>query len=212
MGYHRAGWDVVGVDIEPQPHYPFEFHQGDALAWLGDPFGSGRWQAGFDAIHASPPCQDYSAAMRHISGDYPRLIEPTRELLIETGLPWIIENVPGAPLPTSMTLDGRFGVELCGSMFGLRVRRHRLFETSFPIGAPRSCDHRQPAMNPHNQDARDRMYVEYGRGDPELVWRAEMRVEWMSRYEAREAIPPAYTEHVGAVLLSHLRSTVHSTG
>jgi DNA (cytosine-5)-methyltransferase 1 len=203
VGYHRAGFEVVGVDIELQPNYPFEFIQDDALDYARPRF-TGHISTEFDAIHASPPCQDYSKAMRHLSNRQPRLIEELREVLRATGLPWVIENVPGAPLVHGDTLDGRHGVELCGTMFGLRVWRHRLFETTFPVGVPRLCDHSAPAMNPHNQDARDRMYEEFGRGDPEPIWREEMDVGWMKRYEAREAIPPAYTEHIGGYLLEEV--------
>ena len=193
MGYHRAGFEVIGVDIEAQPRYPFEFHEADALTYPLD---------GFDAIHASPPCQDYSRAMRHLSGgDYPRLIEPVRDMLQATGLPWVIENVPGAPLVTSPTLDGRYGVELCGTGFGLRVYRHRLFETNWPIPAGPGCSHTRPALNPHRSEGREAIYREFGRGDPEKVWAAEMGVEWMARYEVREAIPPVYTEWIGRHLI-----------
>jgi DNA (cytosine-5)-methyltransferase 1 len=202
MGYHRAGFDVVGVDIKPQPRYPFEFEQAEALSWLR--LSSLLNGVPFDAIHASPPCQAYSKAMRHLSAPTERLIEETRALLAATGLPWIMENVEGAPLPRASTLTGEHGVELCGTMFGLRVWRHRLFETSFPITPPRGCDHRDPAMNPHNQRGRDRITAEFGEGDQERPWRADMGVEWMGRYEAREAIPPAYTEWLGARLLEHV--------
>lgn len=192
MGYYRAGFDVVGVDINPQSRYPFEFHQADAMTYPLD---------GFDAIHASPPCQDYSKAMRHLAGDYPRLIEPVRNRIIASALPWIIENVEGAPLPRQDDLFGAHGVELCGTMFGLRIWRHRLFEMSFPVSSPCGCKHTLPAMNPHNQLGRDRMYAELGRCDPERPWRAEMGVEWMGKHEGREAIPPAYTEYIGSQLL-----------
>lgn len=206
MGYYRAGFEVHGVDIEPQPRYPFDFVAMDALdldwEWVASDFG---------AIHASPPCQDYSKAMRHLSGDYPRLIEPVRDRLAASGLPWVIENVPGAPLPVQADLFGRYGAELCGSMFGLQasglqIRRHRLFETSFPLTAPRGCDHSLPAFNPHNGSSRgrQRIYDAFGRCDPERPWLACMGVEWMNRYEGREAIPPAYTEYIGRTLLRHL--------
>lgn len=198
-GYVRAGFDVVGVDINPQPHYPYTFRQGDALRVNPE-----HIRRNFDAIHASPPCQDYSKAMRHLAAPTQRLIAPTRTLLDAAGLPYVIENVEGAPLPRQSTLTGDHGVELCGTMFGLRVWRHRLFETSFPISAPRGCDHRLPAMNPHNQIGRDRITAEFGAGDQERPWRAEMGVPWMTRYEAREAIPPEYTEFIGQFLIQHL--------
>ena len=131
MGYHRAGFEVVGVDNRPQPNYPFEFWQRDALLVLRtcDPFD-------FDAIHASPPCQAFTAYQRTCNvGDYPDLIAPVRELLKATGLPYVIENVHGAPLLES--------VVLCGSQFDLDVQRHRLFETNWPLDAPwQGCRHK----------------------------------------------------------------------
>jgi DNA (cytosine-5)-methyltransferase 1 len=133
------------------------------------------------------------------------LIDAVRARLERIGLPWVIENVPGAPLPEQSDLFGAHGVVLCGSMFGLRVHRHRLFEASFPLATPRPCGHRGLAMNPHNQAGRDRIYEEFGRGDPERVWRRDMGVEWMGKYEAREAIPPSYTEWIGRELLAHIQ-------
>lgn len=199
QGYADAGFDVFGVDIAPQPRYPFPFIQGDALAppvRLED----------FDVIHASPPCQDYSTAMRHLAKPQPRLIEPVRELLSRSGRPWIIENVPGAPLARQPDLLGGFGVELCGTMFGLPVWRHRLFEASFAlIPAPRGCDHSTPAMNPHNQAGRDRIYAEYGgKQNPDPIWNAAMGVPWMNKHEGREAIPPRMTAFLGEQLIQHL--------
>lgn len=197
VGYHRAGFEVVGVDIKPQPRYPFEFHQADAMTYPLD---------GFDAIHASPPCQMYSDNMRHLSLPQPMLIEPMRDRLLTSGIPWVIENVEGAPLPTQSTLDGRHGVELCGTMFGLPVWRHRLFETSFPVEAPGGCSHRmRHAMNPHNQRGRDRIYAEIGRQDPERPWLEAMGVGWMGRLEGREAVPPAFTAYLGRFLAMEVR-------
>src|SRR4249919_969741 len=123
MGYHRAGFDIVGVDHRPQPNYPFEFRQMDAFAAL-KPLAPILEH--FDAIHASPPCQEYSSAGKAnkvtLGTAYVDLYEPTRELLEQTGLPWVIENVTAAP--------SRSGVVLCGSMFGLPIWRHRTFESS----------------------------------------------------------------------------------
>jgi DNA (cytosine-5)-methyltransferase 1 len=191
MGYSRAGFDVVGVDLSPQPRYPFEFHQADAMAFPLD---------GFDVIHASPPCQAYSKAMKHLAAPTPMLLEATRERLENAGVPWVIENVVGAPIPESSDLFGDHGLMLCGSAFGLRVWRHRLFLTSAPMVGP-GCRHKGWAMNPHSVAGRLRIYAEFGRRDPEILWRNEMGVEWMERYEAREAIPPAYTEWIGTQLL-----------
>jgi DNA (cytosine-5)-methyltransferase 1 len=125
MGYHRAGFDVVGVDIRPQLRYPFEFVQADALTFPPD---------GFDAIHASPPCQRFSTTASLHTAKYPDLIEPTRRLLAATGLPYVIENVVGAPLVSP--------IRLCGSSFGLGVRRHRLFECGrFDVVLVPPCAH-----------------------------------------------------------------------
>lgn len=190
VGYQRAGFDVVGVDVELQPHYPFwDVLQDDAMALLDDD----DFVSGFDVIHASPPCQMYSRAMKHLAFDQPMLLEPVRERLQEIGKPYVIENVVGAPMPTA--------VQVCGTGLGLRVYRHRLFESNIDIVGT-DCDHSVPAMNPHNQAGRDAMYAEFGRRDPEPRWRQEMGVEWMSRYEAREAIPPAYTEHIGRQVIA----------
>jgi DNA (cytosine-5)-methyltransferase 1 len=133
------------------------------------------------------------------------LIEPIREKLIDVGLPWVIENVEGAPLPRRSNLFGEHGVELCGSMFGLPLWRHRLFECSFAIQPPGDCDHKAFAMNPYNQAGRDRISREHGPGDQERPWREAMGVGWMSRYEAREAVPPAFTAYLGRHLAAEVR-------
>jgi len=188
MGYHRAGFDVTGVDINPQPRYPFTFIQADAMTYPLDEF---------DAIHASPPCQDYSKAMRHLAtSNYPRLIDPMRARL--AGLPvWVIENVPGSPIPWQSDLFGRHGVELCGSMFGYPIWRHRLFELPFPVSTPRGCDH---SCRPYNRNRSKRPGGRTSNRD----WREGLGVPWMTTDEADEAIPPAYTEYIGAQLLGYL--------
>jgi DNA (cytosine-5)-methyltransferase 1 len=132
MGYSRAGFEVVGVDIEPQPRYQFEFIQADALEVLApwhDDDGSFRspWVQRFDAIHASPPCQAYTPLNAYNHKAYPDLVFDTRVLLEQTGLPYVIENVTQAPLIDPTTL--------CGTMFGLRLYRHKAFEASFSLGA-----------------------------------------------------------------------------
>lgn len=192
MGYHRAGFDVVGVDVKPQKNYPFEFVQADAMTFD---------LSGFDVIHASPPCQAYSKAMRHLSNGAAMLIDETRDRLQATGKPWVIENVEGAPLATCTTLFGEHGVLLCGSMFGLKIWRHRRFETSFPVRPPKACDHAEPPINPTRQSSAALVREKYGI-NPETVWRQEMAVPWMLKDEARQAIPPAYTEWIGRQLLS----------
>lgn len=205
-GYRRAGLQVVGVDIEDKSERnPHRFVQGDALEYL-EAHGHE-----YDLIHASPPCQSYSRALRHMAAPQPKLIDATMALLHKIGKPWIIENVVGAPLANGCDLFGNHGVELCGTMFGLRVYRHRIFQTSFPIAQPRPCDHSRHAMNPHSSAGRDRMYREFGRGDPERVWAKEMGVEWMSRSGAREAVPPVFTEYIALQFLKH-RVTAYGLG
>lgn len=209
MGYHRAGFDVVGVDINPQPRYPFQFVRADAEDVLAGLNVNALAEIGrVDAIHASPPCQDYSRAMRCFvqPGQYPRLIEPIREHLLLSGRPWVIENVPGAPLPTQTDLFGAYGVELCGTMFDLRIWRHRLFETSFPITPPRGCDHALAPMNPHKAPTRKKWRALLDGEPVETAWRAEMGVPWMNQAEGREAVPPSYTEHIGLRLLTQMEA------
>lgn len=199
LGYARAGFEVIGVDVEYQPNYPFTFMQGDALdMWP-------RGYEGFDAIHASPPCQGYSD-LRHRTGvEYPRLIGPTRQLLRRLGLPYVIENVEGAPLREPITL--------CGTMFpGLRVLRHRLFESSVPLVTPAHPE-KHPLVFTH-----DKRKGHYGRLDQDTAFvqvtgggncslanaRAAMGIDWMNKAEINEAIPPAYTEFIGGQLLAAL--------
>jgi len=155
-GYSRAGFEIVGVDHQPMPRFPFEFVQGDALEYLE--------QHGheFDAIHASPPCQAYSAAMRHLSNGAPKLIDAVRERMERIENPWIIENVEGAPLATRTTMFGEHGVKLCGTQFGLRIWRHRLFETSFPVRSAGPCRHDGHPINPHRAESRKRLREEAG--------------------------------------------------
>jgi DNA (cytosine-5)-methyltransferase 1 len=188
MGYHRAGFHVVGVDHVEQPNYPFEFRQADAIEYLQE-LGHA-----FDAVHASPPCQAFTAYQRrpdHVS-ESPDLVAATRDALIAARKPWVIENVPGAPLNNPFTL--------CGSMFGLDVRRHRLFESRFPILLVPECDHESqtPRFPPATNRTNLRRTVEVG------VWRIPldvqqkaMGIDWMSREELSQAIPPAYTEWIG---------------
>jgi DNA (cytosine-5)-methyltransferase 1 len=195
VGYHRAGFDVVGVDNRPQPRYPFEFVQADATTYPLD---------GFDAIHASPPCQAYSVTASLHTAEYPRLIEPIRHRLAATGRPYLIENVVGAPLLNP--------VRLCGSSFGLGVRRHRLFETSFPVGFVPPCAHYlQPAPVDVTGTGASRLggRPDGGGGNsrkPRNLDHARdvMGIDWMRRVELAEAIPPAYAEYIGAQLLTHL--------
>jgi DNA (cytosine-5)-methyltransferase 1 len=194
MGYHRAGFDVVGVDIEPQPHYPFRFIQADAIEYIREHGHE------YDAIHASPPCQGYSRT-RSIPGrdasSYPLLIEDVRSLLIATGQPWVIENVPGAPLVS--------GVMLCGAMFGLRVYRHRLFESSVFLLAPPHMKHREK-IGTHKLASYigqpGAMVTVAGHLFSREAGSVAMGIDWMTREELAEAIPPAYTEFIGTHLLA----------
>lgn len=201
MGYHRAGFEVVGIDIAPQPNYPFEFWQCDALTFLSYLENRRR----FDVIHASPPCQAYSTLGSLSEKTYPDLYEPTRERLLESGLPWVIENVIGAPY--------RSGFVLCGSSFGLRIRRHRNFEASIAVLAP-ACDHGwqrdriYPALNgaDRKRGGRSGIVGVYGNGGDKRadLWPAAMGIDWMTRQELTQAIPPAYTQFVGVQLINAL--------
>jgi DNA (cytosine-5)-methyltransferase 1 len=198
MGYHRAGFDVVGVDIRAQPNYPFEFHQIDVLTMRGCALVS------FDAVHASPPCQAYiRSGMVAKDGRHPKLIEPVRELLEQTGLPWVIENVPGSPI--------RPDAVLCGSMFGLNVRRHRWFEFSWaePL-LTLGCDHSRPVTgvygHPHGKGGAWRNGKRPMLPSDRETWSREMGIDWMKPLELAEAIPPAYTELIGHQLMAHVRA------
>jgi hypothetical protein len=204
MGYHQAGFDVVGVDVWPQPNYPFVAFQDEALDWLAQWQDEGRHEPGwgFDAIHASPPCQRWSTKTRD-RANHPDLITPLRPLLEATGLPYVIENVPEAPL--------RRDLILCGSMFGLGVQRHRVFESNEPLMAP-SCAHgQQPAryrIYDHGRWYTSRIVHVFGTGGGKgrEHWQQAMGIDWTNDTdELREAIPPAYTELIGHQLLQHLR-------
>ncbi len=202
-GYSMAGFDVVGVDIKPQPNYPYPFVQTDALKL--DP----KFISTFDAIHASPPCQSYSdLAKRNGNADaWPRLIDPIRDVLASSGLPYIIENVEGAPL--------RNPIVLCGTMFeGLRVLRHRLFEANFAILTPKHGVHpkvhtfdKRKSHYGKTDDMRDFVQVTGGGNCTIAAARDAMGIDWMTKNELNEAIPPAYTRFIGKQLLAHLLAT-----
>jgi DNA (cytosine-5)-methyltransferase 1 len=195
VGYARAGFDVVGVDINPQRNYPYEFHQADAIHFLAE-----HWRE-FDAVHASPPCQRFSAMSACRPGlaeEYPDLIAATRNLLALTGLPYVIENVPGSPLNDP--------VVLCGQMVGLELYRHRLFETNWLLWQPEHPKHRIPASKAGHWKPGTIMSVS-GHVSPIAVAKAAMGIDWMTRAELAESIPPAYTELIGEQLLDLLDST-----
>jgi DNA (cytosine-5)-methyltransferase 1 len=200
VGYHRAGFDVVGVDIAPQPRYPYEFVQADALEMLSEPAILGNAGGNFAVIHASPPCQRWSVAtVMHDRSKYPDLIGPTRDRLATSGLPCIIENVPGAPL--------RPDYKLCGCMFDLPgLRRERWFETSwqgFQFRHP--CHHVGTTITVSGHGSQGREYAA-GTAATQAQRQAAMGIDWMTRDELSQAIPPAYTEYIGAQLLAHLEA------
>lgn len=199
MGYHRAGFDVIGVDLKPQKNYPFRFEQADALDYLREEIAFAGRKA--DAIHASPPCQAYTQAalsQRNAGKVYPDLLAPTRDLLVESGLPWVIENVPGAPM--------RGDVVICGCRVGLALRRRRLFETSWQQHDVRpACVHNGPVVSVVGHGTPSWVRKQLGYNPTIHDYRAAMGIDWMNRNELSQAIPPAYTEYVGRLLLAHLR-------
>jgi DNA (cytosine-5)-methyltransferase 1 len=210
VGYHRAGFDVVGVDIKPQPKYPFQFHRGDARDMLGSVIerqarsGANLFLGHIDAIHASPPCQVFTA-LKHMpdAKHHEDLLTPIRMLLIESGLPYVIENVEGAPMNGSH-------VTLCGSVFGLgtdgaELRRHRHFEANFPIMCS-PCQHgrEERVIGVYGGHGRDRRRRTNGQDFPTSARREAMGIDWMTGAELSQAIPPAYTEHVGGYLMAEV--------
>lgn len=198
-GYVRAGFDVVGVDITLQPRYPFAFRQADALDYLRRLMASGEL-ARFAAIHASPPCQEYSTLKSMKTRQYPDLLAPTRELLMQTGLPWVLENVSTAKMA--------HGTVICGTALGLNVRRHRRFDASFLLWSPGPCRHQPDNINVYghgvwNYRQRDEQHKHWQRQNssqcPLTVaeGRAAFEVEWMTQHGMAECVPPAYTEWIG---------------
>lgn len=209
VGYARAGFEVVGVDIDRHDDYPLDGYVADALGVLTDPTLPER----FDAVHASPPCAAYTAIVKGTNGgrgDHPRLYEPVAEALEALGLPYVIENPAARP-----------DIKLCGEMFGLGVLRHRNFE----IGRW-SCP--QPEHKPHRGRVRGWRHGEYHEGPYLAVYgtgtdrrlsrgpgggkasleeaRAAMGIRWTDDLRGiTQAIPPAYTEYIGRALLEHLR-------
>jgi len=182
-GYRLAGFDVHGVDINPQPHNPHAFTQADAFDFLRE-FGHE-----FDFIHASPPCQAYTKAAkqwRNAGRSYPDLIEETRQLLQECGKPWVIENVPGAPLRNPILLNG--------SVFGILVHRPRLFETSFRLVQP--CVQAMRPIKMGRPIHRGDIIQPVGHFSGVEYARKQMGLPWMTRRELSQAIPPAYTKWI----------------
>lgn len=206
MGYHRAGFtEIVGIDVKPQPRYPFRFIQGDAMrppVKLED----------FDAIHASPPCQSYSHS-RHLRArnskrQTPKLITDVRAMLMASGCPWVIENVEGAREAMSNPATA------CGTAFGLLVRRHRLFESSECLMMPPcQCGDRTQAIYPStpraNGERPPSVFVNiHASGTSAELAAQGMGIDWIpSRgfrptQALREAIPPAYSEFIGRQLIA----------
>jgi DNA (cytosine-5)-methyltransferase 1 len=215
MGYHRAGFDVLGVDINPQPHYPFRFEQADALDYLREEIRFKHYYSHVRevvAVHASPPCQAHTTMSNKHRGKGSLadrrvdLIGPTRELLLELGVPYIIENVTGAKRALWNP------ILLHGGQFGLGVHRPRYFESNVALVAPpRSL----PALNPigvygKHHDGR-RLFT---RADGSIQraaksldeGRAAMGIDWMEWRELAESLPPSFTEYLGRQLLQHLAS------
>lgn len=184
MGLHIAGFEVIGVDIDPQPRYPFKFVQADAMTYPLE---------GFDFIWASPPCQGYSNLTPAVhKGKWDKLIPALRDRLIKSGIPYCIENVAGARRELINP------VMLCGSMFGLRTQRHRYFEASFQFSSPRKCDHSEiPLLVTTASKASRRLRSAIGI-PPKSVKNAPAAygIDWMDFRGLREAIPPAYSEYI----------------
>jgi len=192
-GYVAAGFDVTGVDNRIQSKYPYRFVHADALTYVAE-----HWHE-YDAIHASPPCQEYSASTqvaKAAGATYPDLIAQTRLNLQATGKPYVIENVPGSPLLNP--------VMICGGMFGMELYRHRLFETSFTVQQPIHYPHIHPQakMGRMPKDGEYLQVVGHFAGVP--LARRVMGISWMGQKELAQAIPPRYTEYIGRALLKEL--------
>lgn len=192
MGYHRAGFtEIVGVDIDPQPNYPYAFVQADALEYVREHGHE------FDFIHASPPCQSSTALTKGTNKDkfeYPDLIPQTREALEATGKPYCIENVQQA--------DVRRDLTLCGEYFGLRVIRHRWFEMNWPVEQPPHLKHRgRVAGLRHGVWYEGPYFAVYGRGGGKgspQQWQDAMGIHWTHlQRELAEMLPPAYCQYIG---------------
>lgn len=196
MGYHEAGFEVIGVDIAPQPNYPFQFIQADALTIPR------FWLAAFDFIHASPPCQAYSP-LGALSPwkDYPDLLSATREMLINSGVPHVIENVMTAPLIKERS------IVLCGSMFGLRTYRHRRFENDMDLKAPEHPKHTVLTATKQRKARWAEGWNVSVTGDVgTYVGPEAMGIDWMTGNELCEAVPPSYTKFIGRQLMGKLLS------
>ena len=200
-GYYLAGFEVEGVDIEPQPHYPFKFYQAEALGFPLE---------GYDAYHASPPCQEYSNSFiimsRNSPKRYAQLLGVVRELLKTTNKPYVIENVMGSRFSPRQE-DGLQAHYLCGTMFGKEYHRHRLFETTFLWLSPGKC--RGKVMAGYGTGIKTRrMTLAHERKDIITAALLQFGIDWMRHNEEiKEAIPPAYTEYIGKYLMKVLELT-----
>jgi len=205
-GYADAGFEVVGVDIAPQPHYPFKFIQADAMTYPLD---------GFDAIHASPVCKGYTVLNFKGKDNHEKLILPVKKRLLASGKLFVIENVSGAKLE----LPG--ALMLCGSMFGMRIQRHRLFESNILMFAPGACDHTQRPISIHGHAVWDYAidgvsWEKNGKIRPASIPYREgakaMGIDWMNRDELAQAIPPTYTRWIGQFLLAAVQDDCEVAG
>lgn len=193
MGYYKAGFDVTGVDMEPQKNYPFPFI-------LANAFDIDL--SSYDIIHASPHCQGYStlSLLHGVQEEYCRDIEKFRTFLQQSGKPYIIENVVYA------RMDMHAPIMLCGSMFGLRTYRHRLFESSIAIDAPIHTKHRLKAAHPGKIPTDNEVYSVSGKfGQVQKTAREAMGITWMKTcQEIANALPPIYTEYLGLQLIDRM--------
>jgi DNA (cytosine-5)-methyltransferase 1 len=187
MGYHLAGFDVqAGIDIHPQKNYPFDFIQADALEYLAE------YGHEYDFIHASPPCQAHSTMNNIHKKAYADFIPQTRSLLQQLGIPYVIENVVNAPLKSSLCL--------CGTMFRLNIVRHRIFEFGFdfyPDSLPVCC-HQKKVVNHGRPPSQNEYHGVTGHFADFAGAKVAMGIDWMNRAELAQAIPPAYTQYIGA--------------
>lgn len=194
-GYGDAGFTVYGVDQSPQPRYPYPFVQADALEFLTR---HRDWISEcVSLVDASPPCRLYSVTQRIQGNDHPDLIGPVRELILATGVPYVIENVADAEP------ELKNPVTLCGTMFGLRTYRHRLFETGgWELTAPEHPEHVQDTVKMGRPLQPGDFYHAVGNFSGVEYARQDMGVTWMSRDGIRECVPPAYTEYIGRQFLA----------
>ena len=192
MGYHRAGFDVTGVDIEPQPRYPFKFIQADAFEFFA------KHGHEFDIVVGGPMCRDHTplTSVAGFTGTGWQLAA-TEKMFVESGMPYVLENVPASPLKADIVL--------CGGMFGLRTYRHRKFKSNIPLTAPEHPKHVILTATKQRRKRWDEGWHVSITGDVgTYVGPEAMGIDWMNGNELSQAIPPAYTEHIGRQLIEHL--------